>query len=229
MKTKKMIVSTVLLMAHVAMASPVQSVQSIQDAVRAYVKSGLESGGKYEIGNAQLDPRLQLPLCEQSLQVFSQSGEIKAGRNTIAVRCNGDRGWTIYSAISLKYFKDVLVLAKPLRRGDVIRTEHLTTETRDVATLQQGYLLDPAEVIDKQASHNLMAGSVLNRLSCQDLTLVKRGERVNIRSGKAGFVISAMGMAMADGVKGESIRVKNIASQRVIQAVVVDIGVVLVN
>jgi flagella basal body P-ring formation protein FlgA len=60
------------------------------------------------------------------------------------------------------------------------------------------------------------------------LTLVKRGERVNIQSGKAGVLISATGTAMADGAKGQKINVKNLSSQRVIQATVVDSGQVSV-
>jgi flagella basal body P-ring formation protein FlgA len=228
MKTINLRVLTLLFVSQASIASPMQSVQSIQDAVGTYIKSGLEAGGNYQITDTQLDPRLQLPLCEQSLKVFSQTGEIKAGRNTIGVHCGGSKSWTIYSTVSIKSYKDVLVLSKSLRRNEVIRAEHLTTATRDIALLQQGYLLEPAEVINKQASRNIAAGSVLNKLSYQELTLIKRGERVNIQSGKAGLQISAAGMAMTDGAKGERIKVKNIGSQRVIQAVVVDAGMVSV-
>jgi flagella basal body P-ring formation protein FlgA len=130
--------------------------------------------------------------------------------------------------VPVKSYQDVLVLSKPVRRNEVIRAEHLVTKTRDIASLQQGYLLDPVEVINKQAARNLAAGSVLNKLSYEELTLIKRGERVNIQSGKDGLQISAAGTAMTDGAKGERIKVKNITSQRVIQAVVVDAGVVSV-
>lgn len=228
MKTIKLCALMLLLVSQVSMALPTQSLQTIQDAVSAYVKSGLEAGGKYQITVPQLDPRLQLPLCDQPLQVFSQAGEIKAGRNTIGIRCNGATNWTIYSVVPVKSYKDVLVLSKPLRRNEIIRAESLASETRDISTLQQGYIVDPADIIDKQAARNLAAGSVLNRLSYEDLTLIKRGERVNIQSGKAGLLISATGTAMMDGAKGEKISVKNIASQRVIQAVVVDFGQVSV-
>jgi flagella basal body P-ring formation protein FlgA len=228
MKTTKLHALTLLFVSHATIASPTQSLQSIQDAVSTYIKSSLDADGNYQIAETQLDPRLQLPLCEQSLKVFSQAGDIKAGRNTIGVHCDGSKSWTIYSVVPIKSYKDVLVLSKPLRRDEVIRAEYLTTETRDIATLQKGYLLDPAEVINKQAARNLAAGSVLNRLSYENLTLIKRGERVNIQSGKAGLQISAAGMAMMDGAKGERIRVKNITSKREVQAVVVEVGLVSV-
>ncbi len=227
MKTIKLHALMLLFVSQVSIASPTQSLQSIEDAVMTYVKSSLEVGGNYQITETQFDPRLQLPLCEQPLQVFAQ-GEIKAGRNTIGVRCGGSKSWMIYSVVGIKSYKDVLVLSKSLRRNEMIRAEDIVTETRDIATLQQGYVLDPAEVINKQASRNLAAGSVLNKLSYEELILIKRGERVNIQSGKAGLLISATGTALTDGAKGERISVKNITSQRVIQGIVVDPGLVSV-
>lgn len=217
-----------LLAAEIGLAAPMQSVPSIQNSVNQYINASLEPGGKYEIGVVQIDPHLQLPQCEQTLQVFGQSGDIKPGRNTVGVRCHGEKGWTIYSVVSVKAFKDVLVLKKSLNRNDIIRAEHLGVETRDTGLLQQGYLVDPEEIANKQAVRNIPAGSVLNRQHYADLTLVKRGERVTIQSAKVGMLISAVGTAMADGAKGQKINVKNMSSQRVIQATVVDAGQVSV-
>jgi flagella basal body P-ring formation protein FlgA len=217
-----------LLASEMAFAAPMQSVTLIQDAVNQYIGANLEPGGKYEIGGVQIDPRLQLPQCEQPLQVFAQSGEIKAGRNTMGVRCHGEKGWTIYSMVTVKSFKEVLVLNRSLRRGDVTRAEYLSTETRDVGLIQQGYLTELDDVVDKQAVRNIPAGSVLSKQHFTDLTMVRRGERVNIQSGKSGVLISAVGTAMADGAKGQKINVKNLSSKRVIQATVVDAGQVSV-
>lgn len=220
--------SILLLTVELATAAPMQPVSSIQETVSNYLNANLDPEGKYEIGIMPIDPRLQLPQCDQNLQVFSQSGEIKPGRNTLGVRCQGEKGWTIYSTVSLKSFREVLILNQSLRRNDIIRADHLGTELRDVGLLPQGYLTDPAVIIGKQASRNIPAGSVLNRLHYADLTLVRRGERVNIQSARAGLMISAIGMAMADGTKGQRINVKNLSSQRVIQATVVDPGQVSV-
>ncbi|WP_445371565.1 flagellar basal body P-ring formation chaperone FlgA [Methylomonas sp. HW2-6] len=218
-----------MLVCATAWGGSTQSGQQIQDAINQFVRSTLESGGKYEINLTPLDPRLQLPVCEQALQVFAQTGEIKPGRNTVGVRCYGDKGWTIYSTVLLKSFKDVLVLNKSMQRNDIIRAEHLAVETRDAGMLPQGYLADMSDVLDKQAARNIPAGSVLNRQHVADPTVVRRGERVNIESSKAGVVISAMGAAMGDGAKGQKISVRNLSSNRVIQAVVVNAGQVSVN
>lgn len=227
MKNVKLL-GILLVVSEVTLGAPVQSVPLIQQAVNQFVEANLDPSGKYEIAAAQIDPRLQLPQCEQALQGFAQSGELKPGRNTIGVRCHGEKGWTIYSLVTVKSFKNVLVLNRSLRRSEVIRAEYLNAETRDIGLLPHGYLTAWDDVVNKQAVRNIPAGSVLSKLHFADVAVVKRGERVNIQSGKAGVLISAVGTAMADGVKGQKINVKNLSSQRIIQATVVDSGQVSV-
>lgn len=210
-------------------ATPTQSLQDIQDSVNSFVQSSLQPDGQYQITAAQIDSRLQLPACEQNLDVFAQSGEIKAGRNTLAIRCHGLKAWTIYSTVLVREFKNVLIAGKQLDRNEVIGQEHLSTETRDISTLQQGYLSDPDEIINRQATRFIAAGSVLYRMHYAEPTLIKRGERVNIQSGRPGLLITSSGEALMDGIKGQQIRVKNISSNRVIQATVTNPSVVTVN
>lgn len=203
-----------------------QSLTAMQDAVQNFVQSSLDPAGQYQLSSAQIDPRLQLPSCSENLQIFSQSGNVKPGRNTIGIRCPGAENWTIYSTVAVKSFEAVLVLAKQLNRNDRIGPEHFTIETRDASMLQPGYLTDPNDIIDKQATRFIPVGSVLYRSHYSEPTLVKRGERVSIQSGKPGLLITSTGVAMTDGIKGQRISVKNVTSQRVIQATVVNLGLV---
>ncbi len=134
----------------------------------------------------------------------------------------------MYTSVVVRGFKSVLVLNKSLQRNDVIREEYVNVEMRDTGLLQQGFVTDLTDVINKQVVRNIPAGSVLNRQQYADPSMVKRGDKVNIQSAKTGVLISALGMAMTDGVKGQKINVKNVSSQRVIQATVVDSGLVVV-
>lgn len=213
----------------IAEATSFQSLAAIQEAVQQFVQASLDPAGQYQISSAQIDPRLQLPACAEKLEVFPQSGNIRSGRNTVGIRCPGSDNWTIYSTVVIKSFEAVLVLTKQLSRNDKISLNHFTTETRDTSTLQSGYLTDPNDVINKQATRFVPVGSVLYRFHYSEPTLVRRGERVNIQSGKPGLLITSSGVAMTDGIKGQQISVKNSSSQRVIQATVVDPGLVNVS
>jgi flagella basal body P-ring formation protein FlgA len=225
---KLLVLMAFLWMSPALQAGAVQTIESIQDAVMTFVKAGLDGEGEYQITMPQMDNRLQLPQCDQPLQLFVQSGAIKAGRNTIGVACKGSANWTIYSVVPVKAFKNVVVLTKPMRRRDIFTADTLATEARDISGLPPGFIVNTADILNKQASRNLSAGMVLNKLAIEEVTLVKRGDRIKIESGQGGMSISTMGVAMSDGVNGERISVKNSSSQRVIQAVVVGAGVVSV-
>lgn len=211
-----------------AASTSFQSLQAVQDAVQNFVQSSLDPAGQYQISSAQIDPRLQLATCNENLEIFPQSGNVKPGRNTIGIRCSGANNWTIYSTVVVKSFEAVLVLTKQLNRNDRIGLEHFSIETRDTSILQPGYLTDPNDIINKQATRFIPVGSVLYRSHYSEPTLVKRGERVSIQSGKPGLLITSTGVAMTDGIKGQQISVKNVSSQRVIQATVINLGLVSV-
>ena len=209
-------------------AAPMQSVPDMQNAVLDFVQSSLDPAGDYQITQAQIDSRLQLPACQQALEVYSQSGDIRPGRNTLGIRCNGLEQWTIYSTVLVKSNVKVLVTTRPLNRNETIKPEQLTVETRDVAGLQPGFVTDPAAVFNKQAIRFIPAGSVLYSMHMTEPMLIRRGERVNIQTGKPGMLISSVGVAMMDGIKGQKISVKNVSSNRVIQGTVTNAGLVSV-
>lgn len=229
MKTFKFIALYLLVYSPTGLALNVQPLASIKEAVIAFVNASLDGSGKYEIEASPFDANLQLPICEQTLDVFAQTGQVNPGRNTIGIRCKGNQSWLIYNNVSVKIYKSILILAKPLRKNEIIHTQDLISENRDISRLNQGYITNPDEIINKQASRNLAVGTVLTKLSYQEPNLVKRGQQVNIKIGNSSISIMATGIAMQDGLKGDRIKVKNISSQKIIQAQVDDAGVVLVN
>lgn len=218
-----------LLFSEIALATANQSVADIQAEVEAFVQANLQGNLEYQVNVAPIDPRLQLPLCEQALSLFVQSGAIKPGQNTIGVRCPALRGWTIYSIVNLKAFREVLVSNKSIRRNEAIRPEHFMLEKREIGSLQQGFVSNPDEIIDSQALRDIAPGTVLTRQHYAALTVVRRGEQVNIQSARPGFLISAPGVALMDGARGQQIRVKNASSQRIVSAIVIDVGIVNVS
>lgn len=226
MKTHRLLFCLLLFASATANTAPLQSVSVIQDAVQSFVQASLDPAGQYQISSAQIDPRLQLAACNENLDIFSQSGEIKPGRNTVGIRCPGVNNWTIYSTVAVKSFGQVLILTKQLSRNDRVSPEHITTELRDTSTLQRGYLTDAADILNQQATRVIPVGSVLYKSQFTAPTLIKRGERVSIQSGKAGLLITSTGVAMMDGTQGQQISVKNVSSQRIIQATVVNSGLV---
>jgi len=78
-------------------AAQYQSIASIQKAITHYVHTHLTSSSDYKLKLGQIDNRLKLALCNEELTVFSQKVSLKAGRNSIGIKCNSNKKWTIYT------------------------------------------------------------------------------------------------------------------------------------
>ena len=209
-------------------ASQMQSASSIQEAIYHYIASNLALDTDYKVRLGQLDNRLKLPHCTEPLDIFTNSSSIKPGRNSVGVKCKGTKKWTIYSSTIITIYKEVLVLTQPIRRGEIFSLNNLHFEKRDISTVRSGFLTDPLVVVNKQATRNLGLGSVINKSNFTEPKLIKKGEKVYIKANSPYLNVSVMGIAMMDGIKGQSIRVKNEKSHQIIQATVVQPGQVLV-
>ncbi|MGR9051426.1 MAG: flagellar basal body P-ring formation chaperone FlgA [Gammaproteobacteria bacterium] len=206
-----------------------QAHADIYEAAKAFVTAHVDRHQEFDIAVAPLDSRLQLPDCTGGLAAFAPSGQaFKAGRLTIGVRCTRADAWSVYTSVTLKQYTEVWVLARPVRRGQQLAGADLALEKREVSTLRGGYIDDKRLLENKQATRHLAAGTVLNTGMVAEPTLIKRGESILISASAPGFEIGMQGRALMDGIKGQSIRVKNVSSGRTLAARVVKPGVVSV-
>lgn len=117
----------------------------------------------------------------------------------------------------------VVVARNPVYRGEKVERDDLSQESRDTSSLRGEHFTDPAKVAGQEAKHRLRPGRVISEQDVSPPVLVKRGSRVTITSsGDGGFAVSMKGEALADGRKGETIPVRNLSSEREIDAEVVD-------
>lgn len=210
-------------------ASQSQSAESIKKAIRLYIASNLSSNTEYKLTLGHFDNRLKLPLCTKPLEVFTRSNTVKPGRNSIGVKCNSLKKWTIYTPININLYKNILVLTQPIRRGKTFDNTMFKIEKRDISLLRSGFMTDPLSLINKQATRNLNSGSVLNKSNYTEPKLIKRGDTVTIQVNSQNLNISMTGIAVMDGKKDQQIKVKNIKSQQVVQATVKNPGQVVVK
>lgn len=210
-------------------AMPLQNHASIDQTVKQYVETKLQNEPEFSIELGRLDPRLQFPLCDKPLQAFTRNHSIKSGRNAIGVKCNGEKKWTVYHSALVNIFKHVITLTHPIRRGDQFSENCLRMEKKNIANLGNGYFTDKKSIIGKQATRNLIQGSIITPPNVTEPKLVKRGDKVEIKLSNPSLEISMAGIALMNGIKNQSIRVKNTKTKKIIQATVIKPGQVKVN
>ncbi len=204
-----------------------QTHESIYDAVKSYVAQNINTATEYEITILPLMDRLNLPLCSLPIQTFAPNLP-KAGRMSISVRCNGGKKWSIFVSATITPFENVVILTQPLQHGDTV-TNQATLVRKDVSQLHNNYLTQLNQIVNKQVIRNLPVGTIVTAKDLVEPKLVKRGDRVLITSNQAGIAIKMNGVAESDGSKGQTIRVKNQNSARIVNATIIDAGVVQVS
>lgn len=207
-------------------ASQIQTIPSIKSAIQHYISSNLPKDTDYDLTLGKIDHRLQLPLCNEPLTLFMPNSSLKPGRNSISIKCLKNKRWKIYTSVVINIYKEVLVLSQPLNRGEILTQDNLKFEKRNISSLRSGYLTDKQMIVNMQAIRNLREGKVLNKSNFIKPRLVKRGDKVHIKVSSPNLDISMAGISLMNGIKGQSIRVKNITSQQIVQATVVQSGVV---
>lgn len=114
-----------------------------------------------------------------------------------------------------------VVLRQGLLRGTRLNESHLERVQVDRQSLP-GQALDSIEAaLDGELTRDIRAGQPLSGRDLRPAVLVKRGQIVTLSTGQSsGFSVNAQVEALQDGRRGDSIRLKNRESGRIITGVV---------
>lgn len=197
------------------------SLAALHAAVIDFVSAEHASDAALQVMPDALDPRLRLSRCADVLEAFWAPGSARTGQVSVGLRCPSERPWTLYVPTRVELRQQVLVAARALVRGQRLTAQDLRLEERDVGALRDGAIHDPTQVTGYLMTRPLAAGRILSASALAAPMLVERGRPVRIALDAHGVYITMSGLAMDNGALGETVRVRNPASQRIVEGVVV--------
>lgn len=207
----------------------VQSLEAIRASVERYVRTEFRTLGEISaVEVSTLDPRLQLAACEQPLEPFTPTGQHRLGHATVGVRCTGERPWTLYVPVRIESSVKIMTAARALPRGKILTPDDITPVVRDVAALPYGYFTSAEILTGQRLKRAVRPGEVFSPTMVAPAPLVERGQTVWITTKAGGINVRMQGEALADGAAGDRINVRNLSSRRILEAEVVDNGLVKV-
>ena len=213
--------------ANAELTLPEQLIGASQGFLEVTVQDYLERSeiqARDEIQINRLDPRLQLPLCDEDLTTSLESPAQPVGRVTVRVACEGSTPWTVFVPAQVKLYRKVVIAIRPLKRADVLSQADVALVERDVGLLTQGYMTDLNQVLGNKLTRGVMTDQVLAPVTVEQAEAISKSDHVVISARKGGINVHMPGEALSKGVIGEQIRVRNLSSQRVIRARVVGPG-----
>jgi flagella basal body P-ring formation protein FlgA len=124
---------------------------------------------------------------------------------------------------------EALVLARSLKRGELIRKSDVVKERRPRAELGD----DPVGRLDLAvglaAQRALRAGQALKQSDLMKPELIQRNEMVTLVYEVPGITLTMRGKAMEPGSEGDVVSVVNLESKRTVQGTVTGFGRVTVT
>jgi flagellar basal body P-ring formation protein FlgA len=178
------------------------------------------SGAEVRVRASSIDPRLRLAACAVEPETFSPQNTRIGGTLSIGVRCPTSPSWSLYVPVQVEITTEVLVLATGRARGEVLGADDLRLERQDLARLNGGYLTDVSEAQDMVLRRAVRPGTVLNTSMLERPRLVQRGQRVRVIAGVGSLTVSGDGEALGDAAEGDRVRVRSMASRRIVEGVV---------
>jgi flagella basal body P-ring formation protein FlgA len=214
-----------------AAAAGIHPVEDLSRAAEAFVAAHLPQAGdgNIEVEAGYLDRRLRLDPCGAPLETAVSSGDIGPGNLTVSVRCAGPSPWTLHVPVEVRVVTEVVVLARPVSRGDALSPEDVRLEPRDVTRYHRGYFTALDQVVGRELRRSSGVGQILSDLIVRRPLWVRRGERVSLVAGTGRFQVRMQGEVLADGGQGDTVRVKNLSSERVVEGKVTAPGRVRVH
>lgn len=178
--------------------------KAVEDFLRAQTQ-GLPGQVSYTVGN--LDPDNQLAPCP-AFDVSLPPGSRPWGRINVTVRCQAERGWSIFLPVHIHVVADYLITAAPLAQGQAVGNTDLSRRQGDLSDLPAGILTDERQAVGKTAAMSIAAGRPLRADMLRQPVVVQQNQTVKVVSRGPGFQVANEGHALNNGLEGQVVQVR---------------------
>jgi flagella basal body P-ring formation protein FlgA len=135
----------------------------------------------------------------------------------VAERTEERRHGTAYIEVT----QEVVAAARQISRNEVIGVHDVRLIRVQMEQRPRQVITRLEDVVGKRARRPLQANAAINPLDVESAPLVQKGDAVLIVLESPLLKVTAMGVALEQGLHGATIRIKNTTSERELRAVVV--------
>lgn len=176
---------------------------------------------EHEIG--KLSPSLNLAKCAEGIRYELKRDIFRSANNTIEASCSSPR-WQVFIPATVQVYGAAVAAATSVRKNSAIQSSDLLVVERQINANRYGSFSETRQVAGMIAKRTIRQGSIIKPSHLKPPMVVSRGDEVMIQAKSGPIAIQMKGEALSAGVIGEQISVKNLSSNRVIRAQVVEKG-----
>ncbi|GAD02715.1 flagellar basal body P-ring formation chaperone FlgA [Agarivorans albus] len=184
-----------------------------------------DNGQKIELTANQLDERIAIPDCSTPYRYSLANGEVR--RNTsVLVTCDEHANWRLYIPVRKQVLLAVVVAASPIQEGAALTNAQLTTNFLPENRLRGSYFTELELLVGAKLRRAMRKDQIITG---RDICIICKGDAVTISANAGGLNVTTQGTALSSGTIGDTIRVRNNQSQRLVTGRVKAIGIVEVK
>jgi len=186
---------------------------------------------QFEVSRFQVKGDTPLPVGKLEIKVQRQASVDLRGYvsltasifiNDAFVQRVGLSGW-------IDRFEDIVCSTKPLNRKVVLEHRDIFLSTRNVSKVKDTYFTRLEDLIGKRLKRKAGNGEIIFASMVETPPVIKKGDKVTIIAESSALLVKTIGIALTDGYPGEQISVRNIMSNKRVQAIVIDQSTVKVQ
>lgn len=216
-------------------ALPADLVRSIietwtQEQIDAESQNG-DGNTRYEVAARwQGDILLDVP-GQVDFEVKRMSSRPFRGPTVVRVELyvDGQLDRSMAVTVDCRFYREVVVTTRSMRRGNLLESDVLMMEERDITRLKHGWFDSLDELLDLQSARPIGVGQTVSHRHVQPVPVVHRGDDISMAVTTGTMSLLVTGVAMQDGGIGERIRVRNIESGKVVFGEILDAGTIRIT
>ncbi len=199
---------------------------SAQQEVSHYLKQQVRRYAA-SIGSRDYQINLQPPLaelpprCNKPLQQTLSEPTQPVGRLSVTLECHQPSYWKARARAEVAIFLPLVVAKHPLARNQTITRADISLKRSNLAYLRHSYFTDISAVAGLNSRRKIIAGKIISPRMIEAPELVQRNEGVVIEARMGSMTAKMKGVALESGAQGDSIRVRNLSSNKEIFATVI--------
>lgn len=203
-----------------ANATP-QEAQFLRKVAEQYILAQFQNSDpstKVQVTAGRIDDRRDYGgKCEGYLTAELRGSEIKATSQVKITCTQPGNSYSILVPVKVAMLTQTIVASRNLTRGTIISPADLKNIYLDDASNLTSAVTDPNILVGSRLKRDVKAGE---QIKVGTFCVVCKNDKVNIVANSRGLSLKTVGLALDDGGINESIRVKNLKSQKTISAVV---------
>ena len=184
-------------------------------ALQAHAEHYLEAQAKGLPGKLNITvkpPRSSLEACD-ALEAFQPPGSRNIGKTPVGVHCLAPSRWTVYLPAQVKLIGSYVATSQPLPANHILTETDLVLREGDLGLLTADVASDIHAIVRSRTVSGLAAYAPLRAKLLRSPLVVQQGQPTRIVLNGPGFSVQSEGQALANGSRGDRVRVKTTSGQ----------------